>query len=166
MFHKIFETIDKYNLYGKVAYPKKHLPAQIPALYRWAASRGGVFVNPALTEPFGLTLLEASSCGLPIISTNDGGPKEIRSKCENGLLVDVTDINDLKVILFFFKQKTAYEIMPSLVGSEMCIRDSTYTNRESDLEDAFLDKPPFHTNYIYQSFQRFCETHLFVGGQV
>ena len=23
-----------------------------------------------------------------------------------------------------FKQKTAYEIMPSLVGSEMCIRDS------------------------------------------
>src|SRR5428012_25137 len=25
---------------------------------------------------------------------------------------------------FFFKQKTAYEIMPSFVGSEMCIRDS------------------------------------------
>ena len=24
-----------------------------------------------------------------------------------------------------FKQKTAYEIMPSLVGSEMCIRDTT-----------------------------------------
>ena len=27
-------------------------------------------------------------------------------------------------VYFFFKQKTAYEIMPSLVGSEMCIRDS------------------------------------------
>ena len=27
-------------------------------------------------------------------------------------------------VIFFFKQKTAYEIMPSLVGSEMCIRDS------------------------------------------
>ena len=26
-------------------------------------------------------------------------------------------------VCFFFKQKTAYEIMPSLVGSEMCIRD-------------------------------------------
>ena len=25
---------------------------------------------------------------------------------------------------FFFKQKTAYEIRLSLVGSEMCIRDS------------------------------------------
>src|SRR5660398_175799 len=28
---------------------------------------------------------------------------------------------------FFFKQKTAYEIRLSLVGSEMCIRDSDYT---------------------------------------
>ena len=96
VFHNIFEMIDKYNLYGKVAYPKKHSPENIPALYRWAATRGGYFVNPALTEPFGLTLLEASSCGLPIVSTDDGGPKEIRSKCENGLLVDVTDINKLK----------------------------------------------------------------------
>ena len=99
VFQKIFEMIDKYNLYGKVAYPKKHSPANIPALYRWAASRGGLFVNPALTEPFGLTLLEASSCGLPIISTDDGGPKEINSKCDNGLLVDVTDINKLKITL-------------------------------------------------------------------
>ena len=29
----------------------------------------------------------------------------------------------LSVFFFFFKKKTAYEIMPSLVGSEMCIRD-------------------------------------------
>ena len=36
---------------------------------------------------------------MPIISTNDGGPKEIRSKCENGLLVDVTDVNKFKVTL-------------------------------------------------------------------
>ena len=96
VFQKIFEMIDRYNLYGKVAYPKKHSPINIPALYRWAASRGGFFINPALTEPFGLTLLEASSCGLPIISTDDGGPKEIHSKCLNGLLVDVTDNNKLK----------------------------------------------------------------------
>eukprot|EP00825_Cyclidium_porcatum_P039636 TRINITY_DN4854_c0_g1_i1.p1 TRINITY_DN4854_c0_g1~~TRINITY_DN4854_c0_g1_i1.p1 ORF type:complete len:288 (+),score=31.68 TRINITY_DN4854_c0_g1_i1:14-877(+) len=32
-----------------------------------------------------------------------------------------------KFFFFFFKQKTAYEIMPSLVGSEMCIRDRQKT---------------------------------------
>ena len=31
-------------------------------------------------------------------------------------------------MLFFFKQKTAYEIGVRLVGSEMCIRDSTTTS--------------------------------------
>jgi len=30
---------------------------------------------------------------------------------------------------FFFKQKTAYEIRLSLVGSEMCIRDSPSSPR-------------------------------------
>ena len=29
------------------------------------------------------------------------------------------------VVFFFFKQKTAYEMLRSLVGSEMCIRDSS-----------------------------------------
>ena len=28
------------------------------------------------------------------------------------------------LLFFFFKQKTAYEMLRSLVGSEMCIRDS------------------------------------------
>src|SRR5665254_16095 len=31
------------------------------------------------------------------------------------------------MFLFFFKQKTAYEMLRSLVGSEMCIRDSGRT---------------------------------------
>eukprot|EP00658_Telonema_sp_P-2_P033628 TRINITY_DN24642_c0_g1_i5.p1 TRINITY_DN24642_c0_g1~~TRINITY_DN24642_c0_g1_i5.p1 ORF type:complete len:246 (-),score=83.64 TRINITY_DN24642_c0_g1_i5:345-1082(-) len=36
---------------------------------------------------------------------------------------------------FFFKQKTAYEMLRSLVGSEMCIRDSPMTQSlKSDLE--------------------------------
>ena len=34
-------------------------------------------------------------------------------------------------IFFFFKQKTAYEISACLVGSEMCIRDSSSTTDDS-----------------------------------
>ena len=99
VFQDIFEIVDKYNLYGKVAYPKRHEPSQIPSIYRWAASRGGVFVNPALTEPFGLTLLEAAACGLPMVATDDGGPREIKNKCENGLLADVTDVQSFRYAL-------------------------------------------------------------------
>ncbi len=34
-------------------------------------------------------------------------------------------VGDETVTFFFFKQKTAYEILIGLVGSEMCIRDRT-----------------------------------------
>ncbi|MGD8353923.1 MAG: HAD-IIB family hydrolase, partial [Pseudomonadota bacterium] len=84
--------MDKYDLYGKMAIPKKHdFEHEVPELYRTAAKKRGVFVNPALTEPFGLTLLEASSTGLPVVSTDDGGPRDILANCDNGILVDATD---------------------------------------------------------------------------
>src|SRR5262249_5822118 len=40
--------------------------------YRFAARRGGVFVNAAFYEAFGLTLLEAAASGLPVVATRNG----------------------------------------------------------------------------------------------
>ncbi len=99
VFQQVFELVDRFNLYGLVAYPKQHERHQIPAIYRWASQLGGVFVNPALTEPFGLTLLEAAACGVPIVATDDGGPKDILARCQNGLLVDVSDLDALQQAL-------------------------------------------------------------------
>ena len=87
----IFLRIDKHDLYGKVAYPKHHRADDVPVIYRLATASRGVFVNPALTEPFGLTLIEAAASGLPIVATEDGGPVDIISNCNNGLLIDPLD---------------------------------------------------------------------------
>jgi len=87
----ILMTIDQYDLYGKVAFPKHHKPDEVSCLYRLTALSGGVFINPALTEPFGLTLIEAAACGAPLVATEDGGPIDIIGNCENGLLVDPLD---------------------------------------------------------------------------
>jgi sucrose-phosphate synthase len=91
VLNDILLAIDKYDLYGKVAYPKHHKASQVPVLYRLATRLGGVFVNPALTEPFGLTLIEAAACGLPLVATQDGGPIEIIKNCNNGYLIDPLD---------------------------------------------------------------------------
>lgn len=87
----ILLTIDEYNLYGKVAYPKHHAADEVPIMYRLATLSKGVFVNPALTEPFGLTLIEAAASGLPIVATEDGGPIDIIDNCKNGHLIDPLD---------------------------------------------------------------------------
>jgi sucrose-phosphate synthase len=84
--------MDCYDLYGKMAIPKKHdFSTEVPELYRLCADTKGVFVNPALVEPFGLTLIEASACGLPIVATDDGGPVDIVKNCQNGILVNAKD---------------------------------------------------------------------------
>ncbi len=88
VFHELLVSIDRYDLYGKVAMPKHHKRDQVPMMYRIAAASGGVFVNPALTEPFGLTLIEAAASGLPIVATEDGGPRDIIGNCHNGHLID------------------------------------------------------------------------------
>jgi sucrose-phosphate synthase len=96
---ELLYLIDKYDLYGKVAIPKRHRPEDVPGLYRLAAGRRGVFVNPALNEPFGLTLIEAAASGLPVVATNDGGPRDIVANCRNGLLFDPLDPKSIAAAL-------------------------------------------------------------------
>ena len=102
----ILVLIDSYDLYGKVAVPKAHSSDEVPAIYRLVASSRGVFINPALTEPFGLTLLEAAASGLPIVATENGGPVDIIENCKNGELVDPLDKSAIiEALLKFLKNK-------------------------------------------------------------
>ncbi|KAK1295248.1 Sucrose-phosphate synthase [Acorus calamus] len=87
----VLKLIDKYDLYGQVAYPKHHKQSDVPEIYRLAAKTKGVFINPALVEPFGLTLIEAAAHGLPMVATKNGGPVDIHRALNNGLLVDPHD---------------------------------------------------------------------------
>jgi len=96
---RILQQVDKYDLYGSAAYPKRHGPDDVPDLYRLAARSKGVFVNPALTEPFGLTLIEAAASALPVVATNDGGPRDILRACDHGVLVDPLDTKALGAAL-------------------------------------------------------------------
>ena len=92
----ILLLIDAYDLYGKVAIPKTHRADEVPEIYRLVAAGHGIFINPALTEPFGLTLLEAAASGLPLVATENGGPVDIIANCKNGELVDPLDIDEIR----------------------------------------------------------------------
>jgi sucrose-phosphate synthase len=99
VFHELLVAIDRYDIYSRVSMPKHHRREQVPMFYRIAAAGGGVFVNPALTEPFGLTLIEAAASGLPIVATEDGGPRDIIGNCQNGFLVDPLEIESMVTAL-------------------------------------------------------------------
>jgi sucrose-phosphate synthase len=90
VLNEVFALIDRYNLYGHVAYPKQH-QGLAEAVYRFTAETRGIFCNPALYESFGLTILEAAASGLPVVVTQNGGAKDIVANLENGVTVDPQD---------------------------------------------------------------------------
>ena len=112
IFEDLLFTIDRYDLYGKVAYPKTLSSEDIGVIYRLGALSGGVFVNPALTEPFGLTLIEAAASSLPIVATKDGGPVDIIKNCQNGYLIDPLDTKDIAdTLLKVLEEKENWQIL-------------------------------------------------------
>jgi sucrose-phosphate synthase len=124
--------LDKYDLYGKMAIPKKNDPKlEVPEIYRIAARKKGVFVNATPGENFGLTIVEAAACGLPVIASPTGGPKEILEQVENGLLVDVENpkaiADALKKII---SDQTLWEKYSTngIVGTSQQYSWTSYTN--------------------------------------
>lgn len=87
---ELFDLVDRHGLWGRVALPRRHSQSDVASLYALAA-RNGVFVNPALHEPFGLTVVEAAQAGVPVVATQDGGPPEVLETIGYGTPVDPTD---------------------------------------------------------------------------
>lgn len=84
-------AVERHALHGQIACPHTHTPAQAHGLYRIAARTGGVFVNPAGSEPFGLTIIEAAQAGLPVVVTHRGGPPETVAAIGHGSVADPAD---------------------------------------------------------------------------
>jgi glycosyltransferase involved in cell wall biosynthesis len=63
-----------------------------------------IFVLPSLNEGMSNAMLEALSCGLPIITTRTGGADELIQEGVNGLLVKQRDVKDLAKALRILAQ--------------------------------------------------------------
>ena len=90
--NKLHGIIEQYDLHGSVRWIGKRLAkTDTGEVYRLMADRGGIFVQPALFEAFGLTILEAMHSGLPVFATKFGGPLEIIEDGVSGFLINPTD---------------------------------------------------------------------------
>ncbi len=115
---KMYSLFDAFELHGDVRWIEgqsdKFFNGEI---YRYIADHKGIFVQPALFEAFGLTVIEAMSSGLPTFATLFGGPLEIIVNGKSGFHIDPTNQDEMaqKLIEFF----------------ENCAKDSGYWEKYS-----------------------------------
>jgi glycosyltransferase involved in cell wall biosynthesis len=79
------------NLSPKIEFMGGIAHEKTPEIYNSA----DVFVLPSLNEGMSNTMLEALASGLPIITTDTGGSKELVQDGENGFIVKMKDSADI-----------------------------------------------------------------------
>jgi sucrose synthase len=109
---KMHELLAHYDLYHQVRWLGMQFDREIKGeFYRVIADHRGIFVQPALFEAFGLTVIEAMCSGLPTFATQFGGPLEIIEDGKSGFHIDPNhgDAAASKMIKFFTECSEAPE---------------------------------------------------------
>lgn len=101
------ELLDRYDLDDRVRWlPMETDKNRVGELYRFVADSRGAFVQPALFEAFGLTVVESMSSGLPTFATRFGGPLEIIQDGVSGFHVDPTAGDEAARIMADFLRRS------------------------------------------------------------
>ena len=87
---KAYDLIERFNLHGKVRWLPSINKLDTGEVYRIIADHKGFFVQPALFEAFGLTIIEAMASGLPTFAPKFGGPLEIIEYGISGFLLNTS----------------------------------------------------------------------------
>ena len=99
---RMYELIGLYGLHGHIRWLPSVPKEETGEVYRIIADRRGIFVQPALFEAFGLTILEAMQCGLPTFGPIFGGPSEIIEDRESGYLMNTSKPDLIAEVLWDF----------------------------------------------------------------
>ena len=114
---KAYDLIESYNLHGKLRWLPSINKLDTGEVYRIIADHKGIFVQPALFEAFGLTIIEAMASGLPTFAPKFGGPLEIIEYGVSGFLMNTS------------KPELIAKSLESFV--EDCLKDENYWSKIS-----------------------------------
>jgi sucrose synthase len=130
--HRMHHLMEQHGLDNQVRWLGLHLDkATAGELYRWVADKGGAFVQPALFEAFGLTVIEAMASGLPTFATCFGGPLEIIEDGISGFHIDPNhgDAAAERMAQFFRRCRDEASYWDTISTASLARVDANYTWR-------------------------------------
>jgi sucrose synthase len=105
----LHHLIEEYQLEGHIRWIGMPLSSlDLGEAFRVVADHQGIFAHTARFEPFGLTILESMTSGLPTFASQFGGPSEIIEEGVNGFLINPTNIEETaaKILQFLDECET------------------------------------------------------------
>lgn len=88
---KLKQLAEKHCLAGTFCFTGKVNYDKVPDIHREI----DVFVNPSISESFGVSVIEASACGKPVVLSNAGGLTEVAVEGESGLFFQPENMQQL-----------------------------------------------------------------------
>lgn len=101
-----WSRVEALGVREQVSFVSRPEPDTLVRLYQGAS----VLVSSSDEEGFGVVLLEAMACGVPVISTRSGGPDGIITDGEDGFLVPLGDASAMSARLARVLQEPALNI--------------------------------------------------------
>lgn len=95
VLHPVVAAVEHADLWGTVSAFSLAGQDALAALFRWGVETRSVFCLPAVYEPLGLSVIEAMATGLPVVTTKNGGTREIMEGDRFGLLADPYDYEEV-----------------------------------------------------------------------
>ena len=86
-----WQRVETLGLRDRVAFVDQPAREELVTLYQNAS----MFVLASDEEGFGVVILEAMACGIPVVSTRSGGPNDIITDGDDGYLVPLDDATAL-----------------------------------------------------------------------
>lgn len=103
---RFWKEVEVADLRDRVSYVARPGADSLLDLYRSAS----VFALPSDEEGFGMVLLEAMACGVPVVSTRSGGPDGIITDGKDGYLVPLDDAEAMAARLLVLLQDHAHNV--------------------------------------------------------
>lgn len=109
------------------------LKENMPSMYH----ESDVYIIPSLYEGFSQSLIEAMSCGLPVIATECSGAKMIVKNGVNGFVIPAADVDALKdKIRWMIEHKNILSEMGK--SASKSVENFTWDNYEKGIREAVL----------------------------
>jgi glycosyltransferase involved in cell wall biosynthesis len=127
-FSPIFQWIEEKALQEDVIFTGFVDDADLPALYNGSA----VFVLPSIYEGFGLPILEAMNCGIPVIASNRSSIPEVAGSA--GILLDPEDHEnwamEMHQMLTVSDQRKNYSALSLEQGKKFTWKRTAYETKQ------------------------------------